>query len=216
MKTILLQPKSRILLLFGIFMLYCLFNVSAQRVEVHGIKDLSTHSIANKAWGVGGALDLDQWVKNVVFRMNFNWAMYKKNDEIKHNHQRFSGGVSAFYSVKVQEKISLQCGAEINFTNLKHSYRYGTEEIDPTSATGAKKYIILQQTGNFIGIGPHIGVRYAFGPRFSAVFNFVPTYLISVGYGSSLKNVDPEYDKGIWIFPLQLGFSFKLFNYDSQ
>ena len=216
MKTILLQPQSRRWLLFGIFMLYCLFNVSAQRVEVHVLKDLSTNSIVNKAWGAGGAVDLDQWVKNTTFRINFNWAMYKKNDEIKHNYQRFSGGVSAFYSVNVQEKISLQFGAEANFTGLKHSYRYGTEEVDPTSATGAAKYITLQQNGNFIGIGPHIGARYAFGPRVSLVFNFVPTYLISVGYKSSLRNVDPEYDKGIWIFPLQLGLSIRLFNPDSQ
>jgi hypothetical protein len=204
------------LLLFGIFIFYSLFNISAQRIEVHGIKDLSTHSIANKAWGVGGAVDLDQCVKNTVFRINFNWAMYKKNDEIKHNHQRFSGGVSAFYSVKVQEKISLQCGAEVNFTGLKHSYRYDTEEVDPTSATGATKYITLLQNGNFIGIGPHIGARYAFGPRVSMVFNFVPTYLIPVSSKSSLRNVDTEYDKGIWMFPLQLGFSVRLFNPDSQ
>jgi hypothetical protein len=185
----------------------------AQRIEVHFNKDFSTNSIANKGLGVGGAVDLDQWVKNTTFRFNFNWLMYKKSDEINHNYQKLSGGFSSFYTF-AWEKFSLQCGAEINFTNLKHTYRYGTVEIDSLHS----KYVNLQENGNFIGIGPHIGARYELSPRFSIVFNFIPTYLIRVqnkmnsNDHESTKGVIPEYSKGFWIFPMQLGISFKLFN----
>jgi hypothetical protein len=40
----------------------------------------------------------------------------------------------------------------------------------------------------------------------------VPTYLIPVGYKVSIKEVESEYSKGIWMIALQLGLSLKIFN----
>jgi hypothetical protein len=188
-------------------LLFSFQNLNAQRIEVHPIKDFSTNSIANKAWGVGVSVDFDQWVKKVTFRANFNWGLYQKKSS--DNHPRFqllSGGVSAFYSWKIREKISLQCGAEVNYTNLGYSYVYGVDTLQHN------KPLTVQHTGNFIGIGPHVSVRYDFTPRFFMALNFIPQYLIPVSNKSSVKTVPPEYEKGVWLFPIQLGFSFKLFN----
>ena len=188
-------------------LLFSFQNLNAQRIEVHPVKDLSTNSIANKAWGVGGAIDFDQWVKKVTFRLNFNWGMYQnKNSETHPRFQLLSAGISAFYSFKLTEKISLQCGAEVNYTNLRYSYIYGfTDSI-------AGKPLTVQHTGNCIGIGPYIGARYEFTPRFCIALNFIPQYLITVSNKSSVTIITPEYEKGVWLFPIQLGFSFKLFN----
>jgi len=183
-------------------------NLNAQRIEIHPVKYLSTNSIANKAWGVGGAIDFDQWVKNVTFRANFNWGMHQnKNASPNPKFQLLSGGISAFYSVKIKEKISFQCGAEVNYTNLKCNSGY-YYEFTSTDTIGRA----VHHTGNFIGIGPHIGFRYEFSPRFSMTLNFIPQYLIPVSNKSSVKDIKPEYEKGIWMFPIQLGFSFKFPN----
>jgi hypothetical protein len=192
-------------------------NVLAQRLEIHANKDLSLNEIANKAWGVGGAVDLDQWVKNVIFRANFNWAIYKPtnepiNDVKHHNYQRFCGGVSALYSLKIKEKISIQGGVELNYTFLRHTYIYGYKPIPNDTAHVTTNTV--KHTGNFIGIAPHIGVRYKLGKRMSAALNFVPTYLIMVGNKSSTLDVESEYQKGFWIFPIQLGLSYQLFKND--
>ena len=188
---------------------FCLLpSASAQRLEVHGIKDFSTNETANKAWGVGGAIDLDQLVKRTIFRIHFDWAMYKpKNDIISTNYRRMTGGVSALYSFKLMEKLTFRCGVEVNYTNARHSYVHGVDTIND-------RFVTLLQTGNFIGIGPHIALNYEVSSRFNAVLNFVPVYLIPVSSKSYITTVEPEYKKGLWLFPLQLGISYKLFKSD--
>jgi len=188
-------------------LLFSFQSLNAQRIEVHGVKDLSTNSIANKAWGVGGAIDFDEWVKKVTFRANFNWGRYqKKNANPNPKFQLLSGGISAFYSLQIKEKISFQCGAEVNYTNLKSFSGYtGYTANDSVRVS-------LQHTGNFIGIGAHIGFRYDLSQRFSVVLNFIPQYLVLVSNKTSVKGKESIYDKGIWLFPIQLGISFKLFN----
>ena len=181
-------------------------NVNAQRLEIHAIKDLSTNQQANKAWGVGGAIDFEEWVKKVTFRANFNWGMYNKKNGTNPKFQLLSGGISAFYSVKVSEKISFQCGAEINYTNLRYSYIF---EIDTLQND---KPVTVQHTGNLIGVGAHLGFHYELSPRLCVALNFIPQYLIPVSSKSSTKKIEPEYNKGVWLFPIQLGLSFKLFN----
>jgi len=104
-------------------------TVNAQRLEVHGNYDLSTNNTSHKVWGCGTAVDFDQWVKNVVFRANFNWGMSREKNN-------------------------------------------------------------------------------------SAAFNFIPTYLIPVGTKSNIPTFESEYKKGIWLFQLQLGLSYKLFKPD--
>ena len=193
-------------------LLFSFLNVNAQRLEVHPVKYLSNNSIANKAWGVGASLDLDQWVKKVTFRLNFNWGMYQKKSEKNPRFQLFSGGVSAFYSLKIKEKLSFQCGAEVNFTHLSYSYIYGVEHTATDTVGG--RMLTVQHIGNCIGIGPHVGLRYDFTPRFAMALNFIPQYLIPVNHKSSVKIIESEYEKGVWLFPIQLGFSFKLFNYE--
>lgn len=201
----------RILYLVPAILLFCFFSVNAQRIEVHANKDFSNNTMLNKAWGVGGALDLDQWVKKTTFRINFNWTMYKKKDNITNpNFQRISGGVSVFYSFSLTEKISLQCGGELNYTNLKHTYIYDIQHT-PTDTIGGKP-LTLQQTGDFIGIGPHIGIRYELTSRFCVALNFIPSYMFMIRNKSSVKTIDSEYNKGVWLFPVQLGISFKLYN----
>ena len=187
---------------------FSFFAAKAQRLEVHGIKDFSNNSTANKAWGVGGALHFDQFVKKTTFSAHFDWATYRsKNKETNPRYDRISGGVSAFYAVTLSKKISLHCGAEINYTNLKYTYRYAIEEVVPNT----EKFLTVQQTGHFIGIGPHVGLNYELSPRFSLRLNFIPSYLISVGSKSSVPDIEPEYSKGMWLLPLQLGITYKLF-----
>ncbi|MCL2435357.1 MAG: hypothetical protein FWD09_04365 [Lentimicrobiaceae bacterium] len=185
-------------------------SVHAQRLEVHGNLDLSTNAISNKVLGVGAAVDFDQWVKNVTFRAHFNWGAYfKKNSPENPRYQRFSGGFSGLYSLKIIDMLAFQCGAEVNFTHLRYSHIYG---IDSTSSS--HNIITWLQEGNFIGIGPHIGLRIAPASRLSVVFNFIPTYLIPVGTKSNMPTLESEYKKGIWLFQLQLGLSYKLFKPD--
>jgi hypothetical protein len=186
--------------------------MNAQRIEIHGIKDFSSNSTANKAWGVGGAVDFDQFVKNTTFRANFNWTTYRSKTQATHPvYNRFSGGISAFYSLNISKKFSLQVGAEVNYTQITHTYIYDYEIIYSGTDTIGGKPLTLKQTGNFIGIGPHIGVNYELSPRFSLRLSIIPTYLISVGYKCSHKDSEPEYSKGMWVFPLQVGITYKIF-----
>jgi hypothetical protein len=185
-----------------------IFNCFAQHLEIHGIKDISTNSIANKAWGIGGAILLDQWVKKTTFNAHFDWATYRpKNNPVHPIYDRLSGGISVYYSVNISKKFTLQCGAEINYTQLRHSYIYGYQKIDTLQG----KPQTVQQIGSFVGIGPHIGINYELTPRFGVKVSIIPTYLISVGSKSSAPTVKPEYSKGMWLFPIQLGITYKLF-----
>jgi len=200
--------------IIGIILLFGVVNLHAQRLEVHINKDLSpdttANRVVNKAWGVGGAIDIDQLIRNVVFRVNFNWTRYRKKDDITNpNYQRLTGGISALYSAKIVEKLMFQGGVELNYTHLIYSHVYG---IDSTNFPS--NLITLSQTGSFIGIGTHVGLRYDFSSRLSAAFNFIPTYLLPVRAKSSIIAIEPKYTKGIWLFQLQLGFSYRLFKPD--
>jgi len=199
------QPTAyRLPIILGIVLLFCFVNVNAQRLEVHAIKDLSPNEIANKAWGVGAAVDLDQWVKKTIFRVHFDWAMHRKTDDIaNHHYQRMSGGISALYSLKIIDKLTFRCGVEVNYSYIRHSYIY--EIVNQKANTWL-------QNAHFIGIGPHVALNYELGRRFNVVFNFVPVYLITVSTKSNLPGLESEYNKGLWLFPLQLGLSYKIFN----
>jgi hypothetical protein len=210
MKTSLSHTTYLIPLGIGIILLFSIVNVNAQRLEVHGIKDFSSNETANKAWGIGGALDIDQLVKRTIFRVSADWAMYRKKDDINTNYQRISGGISAFYSFKLSEKATVHCGLAVNYTQMKHSYRFAFENIDSLTS----KPVTLQHTGNFIGIGPHLDLQYSLTQRVKFVINFIPVYLIPINYKVSNKISEPEYNKGIWLFPLQVGFSFQLYKPD--
>ena len=192
-----------------VFFLICFLPLSAQRIEVHGIKDLSNNSIANKAWGVGGAIYMDQWVKKTAFGVHFDWTTYRpKNKASNHRFNRMTGGVTAYYSLYVTPKISLLCGAAINYTNLQHSYIYTIEKVEKEK----ERLVTVLHKGHFIGVGPYVGVNYDLSKRFGVKLYVIPTYLISVGSKSSLPEVKSEYAKGIWIFPLQLGITYKIFS----
>ena len=206
-----LTPHTSYLIPLIFILLFTSVTVHAQRLEIHVNKDLSTNTIAHKAWGVGAAVDIDQWVKSVIFRANFNCGMFwqKHNPSENPRYLRFSGGISALYSLKIIEKLTFQCGAEVNYTHIRYSHIYG---IDSTSSS--HNIITWLQEGNFIGIGPHVGLRYQLSSRFSAAFNFIPTYLIPVSAKSNMPTLESEYKKGIWLFQLQLGFSYQLFKPD--
>ncbi|MCL2291435.1 MAG: hypothetical protein FWC34_12160 [Bacteroidetes bacterium] len=208
MNTSLLYSACRLQIVISAFLLFCFVNTNAQRLEVHGIKDFSNIEIANKPWGVGGAIDLDQLVKKTVFRIHFDWARHRKKDLItNHNYRRMSGGISALYSFDVIEKLTFRCGVEVNYTNVRHSYIIDTDTIN-------KKDITWLQTASFIGVGLHVALNYELTPRFNAVLNFVPVYLIPVSSKSYITTIDPLYKKGFWLFPIQLGLSYKLFKPD--
>jgi len=201
-----LKPRTSYLILLFVF--FFLPSVSAQRLEVHAIKDLSTDENAKKAWGVGGGIDLDNLVKNVTFRVGFDWAMYKEKNNPNHlKYNRMSGGVTAFYSFFFEEKFIFQCGVELNYSFLKHSYIYKEEKIDSLTW----KFKTTLQTGNFIGIGPYVGIQYKLSDRFNAALSCSPMYLILVHSKTNVPEVPPEYDKGIWLFPIRLGLSYQLF-----
>jgi hypothetical protein len=198
-------------LLTLIVLFFCFQNLLAQRLEVHAIKDFSTDANATKAWGVGGAIEFDQLVKKMSFKAYFDWATYKEKESITNlKYQRMTGGITACYSVKINDKATFQCGAEISYTHLKHSYIYKYTPIDSV----ASKPITLLQRGDFVGIGAYVGLLYKLTPRFSVMLNVVPTYLISVSAKSSENEVKAEYDKGIWLFPIRLGLTYQLFNND--
>ena len=211
MNTPLPQTAYRLPIIVSIVLLFCFVNVNAQRLEIHGIKDLSNNEIANKPWGVGAAVDLDQFVKRTIFRVHFDWTMYKKKDGVTNPHyQRMSGGISALYSLKVIDKLTLRCGIEVNYSHIRYSHICAEDSI-------SKKSITWLQNANFIGIGPHVALNYELSRRFNIVFNFVPVYLITVSTKSYftqsyLPIPESDYKKGVWLFPLQLGLSYKIFN----
>jgi len=191
--------------------LFCFQNIYAQRLELHAIKDFSTNDNANKAWGAGGSIEFDQLVKNIGFKVNFDWTTYKqKNNPDNLKYQRMSGGITAFYFIHIAEKATFQCGVEVNYYYLKHSFIYDYDPIDSLTS----RPLTLLQTGGFLGIAPYIGLLYKFTPRVSVALNTAPTYLIPVHPKSSVTNIEPAYKKGIWLFPIRLGLSFQLFNKD--
>jgi len=192
-------------------MFLCSPSVHSQRLEVHAIKDFSTDANANKAWGIGGGIDLDQLVNKMAIKGYFDWAVFKeKNNPSNTNYQKMGGGIAVCYSINIKEKISFQCGAEVNYTHLKHTYIYADQQIDSIMS----KPLTVLQRGNYIGIGAHIGLLYKLTPRFSIVLNVVPTNLLSVGGKSSVSTVKPEYNKGIWLFSIRLGILYQLFKND--
>jgi hypothetical protein len=196
--------------IFTIFFFFSFVNMNAQRLEIHGLKDFSDNETANKAWVLGGAMDIDQLVKKTIFRVDGDWAIYKKRDNYLNqntNFQRISVGISGLYSINLSQKATFQCGALVNYSNLKHSYISGFDSL-------AKKPITLQQTGNFIGVGSHLDLRYDLTSRIKFVLNLIPVYLIPVSYKVSDRISDPEYKKGIFLFTLQAGFSFQLYKPD--
>jgi len=208
MSTSHLAPRTLCLITLGFF---CFIKINAQRLEVHVIKDFSTDNNANSAWGVGGAIEFDQLVKNVTFKVNFDWATFKQKADVKNSkYQRMSGGIAAGYFINFAGKATFQCGAEINYYYLKHSFIYSYDIVDSLTS----KPLTLQQTGGFIGVAPYIGLLYKLTPRVSVALNTAPTYLIPVHPKSSVIAIEPEYNKGIWLFAVRLGFSFQLFNKD--
>ncbi|MCL2246962.1 MAG: hypothetical protein FWC10_07615 [Lentimicrobiaceae bacterium] len=189
-------------------------SLNAQRLEVHAIKDFSTNEQANKAWGVGGTFEFDQLVKKATFKIYFDWAMHNDKNDInkKPKYQRMVGGIIACFSHDFSDKFTIQLGGEVNYAYLKHSYIYAYEPIPPDTVGG--RSLTLLQTGGFIGIGPHVGLLYKLTSQFSVVLNVAPTFLIPVHAKSSVLTKDPEYKKGVWLFPIRLGFSYQLFKKD--
>ena len=195
--------------IFSVFLLFCFLPISAQRLEVHVIKDLSNNNIVNKAWGVGGAIHLDQWVKKTTFGVHFDWTTYRPNGK-KDNPRfdRMSGGIFAFYSLNVADNITIQCGVNVQYTHLKYSHIINYQAIDSET----EKPVTIQHTGDFIGIGPVLGFNYKLSKRFALRISVVPTYLVSVKSKSTIPDVSPEYNKDLWLFPIQAGVTYKLFN----
>jgi hypothetical protein len=72
--------------------------------------------------------------------------------------------------------------------------------------------IRLNQKGHFIGIGPQVGLNYDLLPKLSVKFNLIPTYLISVGKECTDPKQPLEYSKGMWMFSIQLGFTYRILN----
>jgi len=180
-------------------------SANAQRLEVHLDKDLSTNTIAGKAWGAGAAIELDQLVKKMTFRINFDWSMYRKKEGIENpNYQKMSGGISALYTFNIAKNTEFLCGLDLNYTHLKYSYIISFDTI-------AKKPNTLQHKGNFIGMGTHFKLQYKFTSRFNGSISFVPVYLFPISNKVSDGVSEPEYKKGLWLFPLRIGFSFLLF-----
>ena len=207
-----MNTPPRISLIISIILLLHSVNVHAQRLEVHPNLDLSTNTISNKVWGVGAAVDLDQWVKNTIFRVNFNWGMSpdrSSTDKTNPRYQKFSGGVSVLYSLKIIEKLTFRCGADLDYTHLRYSHVYGEDTISKPT-----KLLTWLQTGNFIGIGPHISFQYELTSRFNIALNVIPTYLIPVKATSNIATMESEYRKGLWLFQFQFGVSYKLFKHN--
>jgi len=205
-----------ITLVMSLFLLFCFVNVNAQRFEVHAIKDFSLDENANKAWGVGGAVELDQLVKKMSFKINFDWGIYKDKENANHlKYQRMGGGISVCYNLNfkdttdIKKRITFQFGMEINYTHLRYSYIYDYSTIDSVVFYPLTTF----QTGNFIGIGPYIGAQFKLTPRFNLMLNCVPSYLIRVSSKSSELAKELEYKKGIWLFPIRLGLSYQLFKH---
>lgn len=191
-----------------LLMFFGLNTLWAQRLELRFNKEFSNNEIANQSLGGGGSFIFDEWVKNVDFQLNFDYAGYRSEKvvigrEIKYD--RFKYGVSALYVIPFKNPHFLfRVGGDISYCTLKKVYSFKTDSL----------YSYETHRGGMLGLGPMINVQAKVGQKdfFRIGVSVIPTYLIPLHAKVDRVGIEPEFKKGFFDLQLQIGIEFRLGN----
>ena len=150
-------------------------NLYAQRLEAHISKDFSNYNLANRSWGGGGSFIIDEWVKNVDFQINYDYAQYKTAKVVygsQLQYTRHKAGLSALYVFNFKNPhFVLRVGGDIAYNSVK--------EVDSYKSDTAAYYIETHR-GDMLSIGPVASFQVKLGQKdfFRIGLHVIPAYLI--------------------------------------
>ena len=182
-------------------------NLYAQRLEAHISKDFSNYNLANRSWGGGGSFIIDEWVKNVDFQINYDYAQYKTAKVVygsQLQYTRHKAGLSALYVFNFKNPhFVLRVGGDIAYNSVK--------EVDSYKSDTAAYYIETHR-GDMLSIGPVASFQVKLGQKdfFRIGLHVIPAYLIPLHYKVDRPDVEPVFKKGYFDLQLQLGIEFRL------
>jgi len=182
-------------------------NLYAQRLEAHISKDFSNYNLANRSWGGGGSFIIDEWVKNVDFQINYDYAQYKTAKVVygsQLQYARHKAGLSALYVFNFKNPhFVLRVGGDIAYNSVK--------EVDSYKSDTAAYYIETHR-GDMLSIGPVASFQVKLGQKdfFRIGLHVIPAYLIPLHYKVDRPDVEPVFKKGYFDLQIQLGIEFRL------
>ena len=182
-------------------------NLYAQRLEAHISKDFSNYNLANRSWGGGGSFIIDEWVKNVDFQINYDYAQYKTAKVVygsQLQYTRHKAGLSALYVFNFKNPhFVLRVGGDIAYNSVK--------EVDSYKSDTAAYYIETHR-GDMLSIGPVASFQVKLGQKdfFRIGLHVIPAYLIPLHYKVDRPDVEPVFKKGYFDLQIQLGIEFRL------
>ncbi len=200
-----------------VLLILCIISTStfAQQLEVHFNKDLAQQKEILNSWGIGAALNLDQTVKKMAFKLTFDYSSYKLKDSYtmidtfrvtesgKNTH--FKVGIAPLYNyITKKGKLSFQAGVDISYHNFKYNLKYE----EPQLFDGGTQTII--HYGHYIGVGAYLGLQYQISPAFYFNLQCLPAYLIPLQAKTTQREVPSMYEKGMYITQLQIGISVRI------
>ena len=168
-------------------------NLYAQRLEAHISKDFSNYNLANRSWGGGGSFIIDEWVKNVDFQINYDYAQYKTAKVVygsQLQYTRHKAGLSALYVFNFKNPhFVLRVGGDIAYNSVK--------EVDSYKSDTAAYYIETHR-GDMLSIGPVASFQVKLGQKdfFRIGLHVIPAFLIPLHYKVDRPDVEPVFKKG--------------------
>ena len=185
-------------------------NLQAQKLVVYAEKIFSNDNDANKAWGFGGELILDQLLPRLEISLGGGYGFYNDNTRSGYGKsiafKQIRGGVGVYYKKKLKNNfnpnfdINLLLGPEANYFNL----------INKHSEKTVASYYYVTQTGYMLGLGAGINLHFIFKNVVGLGFQVSPAYLIPLKAKCDRPNEKILYKKGIFNCDLRLQLIFKL------
>ena len=96
-------------------------NLQAQKLVVYGEKITSNDNDANRAWGLGGELILDQFLPHLEISFGGGYGFYNNNTRTGYGRstslKKIRGGIGVYYKSNLSNGLNLLVGTELNFFN---------------------------------------------------------------------------------------------------
>lgn len=204
-----MNKKTALPFLFLLCCLMLMSNLKAQRIEVHFNKEFSNDSLVNRTLGAGGAFIIDGWHPNLDVQIGFDYAGHKGDVDIygmSYKMTKLKAGISALYTRPMGERFYLRVGGEISYNNL---HKVITNHADTTSLT---RISTTSHNAHLLGIGAMAQIQARLGNLFRFGIGVIPTYLIPLSAKVDRPNMEADYQKGIFVLQLQVGFEIRLNN----
>lgn len=175
----------------------------SQQLEVRFNSEFQKDSEVKNSLGAGASLVFDEWVKNMNFQINFDWAHFKsKSDYTAYStkYNKIKVGASALYCFPLGKSFLFRAGVDLSYNDLK---KINTLKTDST-------YYYVSHKGNMLGLGGILNLQWRLGNRISIGANVIPTYLIPLISKTDRPEVESYYKKGFFVLQFQIGLIFRM------